>query len=191
MPGPAPSVYSPFRAWGIPQANSMTSSPLWMSPRLSASTLPCSEESRPASSSIRASTRRLNSNMTRARRCGLTAAQPACASTPERTAASTSSGVARATRPWVSPVFGSKMSPKRPERPATRAPEMKWSTVRKGGASRSGQDGSISRAQASRQGISRFHGLQREGSARPPDPVALEFRFLRARSSRETAYTFA
>ncbi len=71
-----PRCIRPLRAWGMPQANSITSRPRWMSPLLSASTLPCSEESRAASSSIRASTRRLNSNISRARRCGLTSAQP-------------------------------------------------------------------------------------------------------------------
>ena len=45
MPGPAPSVYSPFNACGMPQANSTTSRPRWMSPRESATTLPCSDES--------------------------------------------------------------------------------------------------------------------------------------------------
>ena len=45
MPGPAPSVYSPFSKCGMPQANSTTSSPRWMSPRASGRVLPCSEES--------------------------------------------------------------------------------------------------------------------------------------------------
>src|SRR5438552_3845491 len=36
MPGPAPSVYSPFIRCGMPQANSTTSSPRWISPLVSA-----------------------------------------------------------------------------------------------------------------------------------------------------------
>ncbi len=39
MPGPALSVYSPFIRCGMPQANSTTSSPRWMSPLLSANGL--------------------------------------------------------------------------------------------------------------------------------------------------------
>ena len=45
MPGPALSVYSPFIRCGMPQANSTTSSPRWMSPLLSGMVLPCSEDS--------------------------------------------------------------------------------------------------------------------------------------------------
>ena len=52
-------VYSPFRTCGMPQANSITSSPRWMSPLLSAITLPCSDDSRWASASMFASTSRL------------------------------------------------------------------------------------------------------------------------------------
>ncbi len=44
MPGPALSVYSPFSRCGMPQANSTTSSPRWMSPLASATILPCSED---------------------------------------------------------------------------------------------------------------------------------------------------
>src|SRR5688572_6136879 len=44
MPGPALSVYSPLSRCGMPQANSTTSTPRWMSPLASARTLPCSEE---------------------------------------------------------------------------------------------------------------------------------------------------
>ncbi len=70
----------------------------------------------------RASSRRLNSNITRARRCGLTAAQAGWAGggagDGARPARAT---VASATRACTSPVLGSNTSPKRPERPATRA----------------------------------------------------------------------
>ena len=125
MPGPAPSVYSPFSACGMPQANSITSSPRCTSPLESAITLPCSDDSRAASSSIRASTSRLKANMTRARRCGLTAAQAGWAASAAWTAASSSCGEASATRAWTSPRLGSKTSPKRPEVPAWLAPAMK------------------------------------------------------------------
>jgi hypothetical protein len=59
----------------MPQQNSITSSPRWMSPFESAITLPCSDESRCASSSMFFSTSALKLNITRARRCGLVAAQ--------------------------------------------------------------------------------------------------------------------
>ena len=42
-------------------------------------------------------------------------------------------GVASATRACTSPVLGLKMSPKRPEVPATEAPSMKWVMSRMGG----------------------------------------------------------
>ena len=44
MPGPAPSVNSPFSRCGMPQANSTTSRPRWTSPLASAKVLPCSDE---------------------------------------------------------------------------------------------------------------------------------------------------
>ena len=44
MPGPAPSVYSPLRRCGMPQANSTTSRPRCTSPLASAKVLPCSED---------------------------------------------------------------------------------------------------------------------------------------------------
>ncbi len=98
IPVPAPSVYSPFIRCGIPQANSITSSPRWRSPRLSATTLPCSDDNSSANSPMCVSSRRLNSNITRARRWGLIAAQPPCAFSAACTARSTSAAVARATR---------------------------------------------------------------------------------------------
>ena len=52
MPGPALSVNSPFKRWGAPMANSTTSRPRWMSPMLSATILPCSEERSSASGGI-------------------------------------------------------------------------------------------------------------------------------------------
>jgi hypothetical protein len=118
----------------MPQANSITSRPRWMSPRLSASTLPCSLESRAARGSMLASTSRLNSNITRARRWGLTRAQPAWALAAACTASSTSASVAKATLAWTSPVLGSNTSPVRPALPAKDFPSMKWPTVRKAGS---------------------------------------------------------
>src|ERR1700674_2794794 len=68
MPGPAPVEYSPFISFGMPQANSTTSRPRWMSPRESASVLPCSDESSAARLSNSLCTSSRNLNMTRARR---------------------------------------------------------------------------------------------------------------------------
>src|SRR5690554_73548 len=130
MPGPAPSVYSPLSRCGMPHANSITSSPRWMSPRASDSTLPCSDESSRASASMSASSRRLNSNITRARRCGLTAAHSRWAATAPATAASSSAAVASGTRACTLPLLGSNTSPWRPETPATCRPSMKWSIWR-------------------------------------------------------------
>jgi hypothetical protein len=55
----------------MPQANSITSSPRWMSPLASAMTLPCSEESKRARSSMLDSIKALKLNITRARRWGV------------------------------------------------------------------------------------------------------------------------
>src|ERR1039458_2928594 len=55
----------------MPQANSTTSSPRWMSPRASGSVLPCSDESSLARLSYSFCTSSRNLNITRARRCGL------------------------------------------------------------------------------------------------------------------------
>ena len=70
--------------------NSITSIPRWMSPRESGTVLPCSSDSSSASSSTCALTSSMKRIITRARRCGLHAAQSFCASTAEATAASTS-----------------------------------------------------------------------------------------------------
>src|SRR5579862_1061915 len=126
MPGPAPSVYSPFCRCGMPQANSITSSPRWTSPRESASTLPCSLESMCASSSMFFSTSDLKLNMTRARRCGLTLAHSGKTLSAASTAPRISPLVANGTLAWTSPVDGLNTSPKRPEAPFTCWPAMKW-----------------------------------------------------------------
>jgi hypothetical protein len=98
----------------MPQANSMTSRPRWMSPLLSAMTLPCSDGQDLGQFVHARSTRRLNSNITRARRCGLTSAQVCWARSADCTALSTSASLANWTRACTSPVLGLKTSPKRP-----------------------------------------------------------------------------
>src|SRR5262249_52017086 len=126
MPGPALSLNSPLSIWGIPQANSTTSSPRWMSPLEAAMVLPCWEERSRARLSISfcASSRNLKS--TRARRWGLVAAHAGCAACAFATAFPTSAVLANATLAWTSPVFGSNTSPLRPEVPATDLPPIKW-----------------------------------------------------------------
>ena len=57
---------------------------------------------------------------------GWSRAQRGCARSAPATAASSSAAVARATRACTSPVAGLKTSAKRPERPGTRLPSMKW-----------------------------------------------------------------
>src|SRR3569832_2067123 len=89
-------------------------------------TLPCSDESNSASSSMRASTRRLNSNITRARRWGFVPAQHSKAAVAAFTAVWTSSLLARPTRACTSPVFGLNTSLNRPEVASTERPSMKW-----------------------------------------------------------------
>ena len=122
MPGPASVVYSPFSRCGAPMQNSTTSSPRCTSPLASGRVLPCSRESASASASMSRCRRRTNSISTRARRCGLTAAQAGCASAARATAWSTSSREASATRACTSPVAGLKTSAVRPEPPGARAP---------------------------------------------------------------------
>ena len=90
MPGPALSVNSPFMRCGTPQANSITSTPRWMSPLASATVLPCSRASTSASLSLSRATSSMNFISTRARRCGLVAAQAGCAALAFSTAAATS-----------------------------------------------------------------------------------------------------
>ena len=129
MPGPAASVNSPLSRWGAPMQNSTTSSPRWMSPTASGSVLPCSRDSASASlsmSRLRRSTKRMS---TRARRCGLVAAQAGWALAATSTASASSAAEANGTRACTSPVAGLKTSAKRPERPSTAAPPMWWVSV--------------------------------------------------------------
>ena len=64
--------------------------------------------------------------MTRARRCGLVAAQAGCAAAALAMACSTSDLLANATLACTSPVFGLNTSPVRPEPPLTSLPPTKW-----------------------------------------------------------------
>ena len=126
MPVPAPSVYSPLIRCGMPTANSITSTPRWISPLESATVLPCSRESSSASSSTFWLTRSMNFIITRARRCGFQAAHSFCASTATATAASTSAALAIGTFACTSPVLGFITSAVRLDCPAVRWPSMKW-----------------------------------------------------------------
>ena len=71
-------------------------------------------------------TRSRNFIKTRARRCGLVAAQAGCAAAALAIAARASSLEASGTREIAFPVIGSKPSTKRPDAPLTRRPPMKW-----------------------------------------------------------------
>src|SRR5579862_5105132 len=133
MPGPAPSEYSPFIKFGMPQANSTTSRPRWTSPLASAKVLPCSEDNRRARSSYSPWISSKNLNMTRARRCGLVAAQAGNAASALAMAFSTSDILASATLACTSPVLGLNTSPCRPEAPFTSVPPMKWPMSRMDG----------------------------------------------------------
>src|SRR5215472_11251714 len=97
-----------------------------MSPLESAKVLPCSDDRSRASESNSCCTRSRNLIMTRARRCGLTAAQAGCAASATAMACSTSECLANATLACTSPVFGLNTSPWRPDVPLTCLPPMKW-----------------------------------------------------------------
>ena len=126
MFGPAPSVNSPFIRCGMPQANSTTSTPRWMSPLASRMVLPCSRARTSASFSLSRSSNCRNFISTRARRWGLVAAQAGWAALAFSTAARTSALEASGTREICSPVMGCQPCVKRPEVPATCLPPMKW-----------------------------------------------------------------
>ncbi len=97
-----------------------------MSPLASAKVLPCSEDNSRARSSYSSWISSRNLNMTRARRCGLVAAQRGKAAWALAIAFSTSALLASATLACTSPVLGLKTSPKRPDAPFTSLPPMKW-----------------------------------------------------------------
>ncbi len=104
-----------------------------MSPLASAKVLPCSEESSRARSSYSPWISSRNLNMTRARRCGLVAAQAGNAASALAMACSTSDLLASATLACTSPVLGLNTSPCRPEAPLTSLPPMKWPISRMDG----------------------------------------------------------
>src|SRR5471030_3063482 len=103
-----------------------------MSPLASGKVLPCSDDRSLARSSYSFATNSRNLNITRARRCGLVAAQAGWAAAELAMAFSTSLLLASATLACTSPVLGSKTSPRRPEVPLTVLPPMKWPISRMG-----------------------------------------------------------
>ena len=107
MPVPALSENSPLSRCGAPAANSTTSMPRWMSPLASRKVLPCSEDSRVASSSRFWLTRSTNLSRIRPRRCGFIAAHSSWPFSALATTLRTSSVLASGTRAWTSPVHGS------------------------------------------------------------------------------------
>ena len=104
------SVKSPFRSWGMPQANSTTSMPRMTSPCASENTLPCSAVMRAAISSrcsLRSATNRAS---TRARRIGGVSAHAGHAAAAVETARATIAASAMVTRRATFPVAGLKTS---------------------------------------------------------------------------------
>ena len=126
MPGPAPSVNSPFRRCGMPQANSDHLDAA-LDVALGVGDRSCRARGRGDRRGCpsRVSTRSRNLIMTRARRCGLVAAQAGCAALAFSTAWRSSAFEASATWPMTSPVIGWKTSANRPEVPGTSWPPMK------------------------------------------------------------------
>ena len=103
----------------MPQANSTTSTPRWMSPLASGTVLPCSEASSSASASFSPRMSSRKRIITRARFCGLVAAHAGWAALAFSTAARISALLANATLAWTSPVEGWNTSAKRPLSPST------------------------------------------------------------------------
>ena len=102
---------------GIPQQNSITSSPRVTSPVASVRTLPCSAVSSRARSSLCAATSSRMRKNSSARRASESDRQAGKASRAACTAASTSSAAAKSTDAVCRPVAGSNTGPERPERP--------------------------------------------------------------------------
>ncbi len=129
MPAVMLSENSPFIRCGMPQANSTTSRPRWTEPFASESTLPCSEATSSANSSMCFSTSSLKRNITRARVTGEVSDQPAKASFALAITRSTSAFEASGTLAASAPVVGLNTSPKRPplfrSGPRTGLPPMK------------------------------------------------------------------
>ena len=128
-PRPTLRECSPLSRWGMPQANSTTSSPRVSSPWASEKTLPCSRLMRRASSSLCCSISSLKRNITRARTSGGVWDQSAKARSALAMASRHSAAVERATVPCCWPVAGSKMAPKRSLRLSVVSPSMKLSIL--------------------------------------------------------------
>src|SRR5262249_47824118 len=114
---------------GMPQANSMFSSPRSTSPAASASTLPCSAVIAAARRPRFWSTSSRRRKNALARRPSGAAPHSAAALTAERTASSTSAPEANTTRPVSIPRAGSYTGPLRPDDPGTRLPPIQCSIV--------------------------------------------------------------
>ncbi len=102
---------SPFNKCGIPQANSITSSPRVTSPAASLSTFPCSAVIIICNFSRFCSTKSLNLNITRARLRGEVSDHAGKAVFAADTAVSTSLGLAKATLADCLPVAGLYTAP--------------------------------------------------------------------------------
>ncbi len=124
MPGPAPSVYSPFSSCGAPMQYSTTSRPRITSPLASGRVLPCCSDRASASLSMSRCRRSTIFIITRARRCGFTAAHAGCAASAALTAMSISSREASGVCAITSPIAGLYTSAKRPDVPLTCSPLM-------------------------------------------------------------------
>ena len=108
---------SPLSRCGIPQANSITSSPRVTSPIASESTLPCSAVRIRATSSRRSCTSSRIRKSSSARFASEVARQAGNAAFAAATAAPTSSVVARSTSPDCCPSAGLNTGPVRPDAP--------------------------------------------------------------------------
>ena len=106
-----PSLYPPFNKWGIPQANSTTSSPRVTSPRASDKTLPCSRVIAFANSSFLAFTISRKENRTWVRFASEVFRHSIDARFAAATASSITSIVAKSTFALTSPVAGLNTSP--------------------------------------------------------------------------------
>src|SRR3954471_1815783 len=124
------SEYSPLRRCGIPQANSTTSRPRCTSPRASDRTLPCSSVINSAIRSAFALTSSRNANRTFDRRLSDACDHSSKAAAAERTAAPTSSELARSTSACCSPVAGFHTGADRAFSVATGRPSIQCPIVR-------------------------------------------------------------
>ena len=116
----------PFRSCGMPQQNSITSSPRVTSPIASESTLPCSAVRSFAISSRRSCTSSRIANSSSARFASDSARHAGNAAFAACTALSTSSTDAKSTWPDCRPVAGLNTGPPRPDCPTYVAPAIQW-----------------------------------------------------------------